>query len=159
MKIRRYYINLIIYKLLNYYDYEMDCFFCGIVEGKIESLKVFESEHFVGVLDINPASEGHILLIPKRHVNEFTDLNDVEMMELFDAIDFIFEKLKQSLNAQGLQVYAANGKNAMQRSEHFILHLIPTYEHNVLIYEYKNDFDKNELNELATKLKAAFMKK
>ena len=136
----------------------MECFFCEIVKGNVESFKVFESEHFVGVLDINPASEGHILLIPKRHVNEFTDLNDIEMMELFDAIDFISEKIKQNLNAKGLQVYAANGKNAMQRADHFILHLIPTYDHNVVLYDYKDDFDKKGLNELATKLKSAFMK-
>ncbi len=137
----------------------MECFFCGIVNGQVESLRVFESGHFVGVLDINPASEGHILLIPKRHVKEFTELNDVEMMELFDAIDFIYEKLRSVLGVKGLHVYAANGKNAMQRAEHFIVHLIPSYEHNVVLYEYKSDFDKQEINELATKLKAAFMKK
>ena len=45
-----------------------ECIFCGIVEGKIGSAKIYEDEFVLAVLDIMPASNGQAIVIPKKHV-------------------------------------------------------------------------------------------
>jgi len=44
-----------------------DCIFCKIISGEIPCYKVYEDKEFIGFLDINPVSEGHTILIPKKH--------------------------------------------------------------------------------------------
>jgi histidine triad (HIT) family protein len=51
-----------------------DCLFCSIVSGKAPARKVYEDEHTLAFLDLHPISRGHCLVIPKKHVVWFTDI-------------------------------------------------------------------------------------
>ena len=52
----------------------MDCLFCKITSGEIPSKTIYENEHVKAIMDINPTSNGHILIIPKKHVTDFTEM-------------------------------------------------------------------------------------
>jgi len=54
-----------------------DCIFCKIIKGEIPSYKVYEDDQFLGFLDIFPKSEGHALVIPKKHVEWVWDYKDL----------------------------------------------------------------------------------
>ena len=108
----------------------MDCLFCKIVSGEIPSYKIYEDELVYAFLDINPDSNGHTLLIPKKH---YLDMNDIPL----DTLTHIFKVAKElkimlesKLNADGLTFIQNNGD--VQEVKHFHLHLKPYYKNNTI---------------------------
>ena len=121
-----------------------DCLFCKIVSGSIPSYKIYEDEIVIAFLDINPDSNGHTLIIPKKH---YLDMNDIPL----DTLTHIFKvakelkvKIESKLNADGLTFVQNNGD--IQEVKHFHLHLKPYYKDNELksveeIYNILKDRD------------------
>ena len=103
----------------------MDCIFCKIVNGEIPSYVVYEDDIVKCILDINPISNGHTLIIPKKH---YTDINDIDL-ETLNHINKvskeIYIKLKEKLNINGLTLIQNNGFG--QEVKHYHMHLIPRY--------------------------------
>jgi len=104
------------------------CVFCKIIKGEIPSLKVYEDEICVSVLDINPASKGHLLIIPKEHYAILPQVKDEQLGHLFRVAKKLSQALLKALRAEGTNVFIANGQVAGQRAQHIILHLIPRKE-------------------------------
>ncbi len=105
-----------------------NCPFCGIVSGKIPSKKVFEDKHVFCVLDKKPANNGHLLVIPKKHV-PVTPLLEVEALEsLAIASKNLSNKLLKAFKVQGTSLFVANGGVAGQMMPHSVFHLIPRSE-------------------------------
>lgn len=106
-------------------DDPQQCVFCAIANGKIPSKVVYEDDKLTAVLDINPAAEGHILLIPKQHVQIMPQMDD----ELAGHVGVISKQLSAALirafQVEGTSIFAANGAVAGQRAPHFMLHIIP----------------------------------
>ena len=80
----------------------MDCLFCKITSGEIPSKTIYENEHLKAIMDINPTSNGHILIIPKKHVTDFTEMDNVTLGHINDAAKIVKEKLYNALNPDGL---------------------------------------------------------
>ena len=57
----------------------MDCLFCEIVKGNIPSNTIYEDDLVKVFLDINPNTNGHMLIIPKKHITDFTEISDEEL--------------------------------------------------------------------------------
>lgn len=108
-----------------------DCIFCKIIDGEIPSMKVFEDDKVVVIMDINPAADGHVLVIPKKHYTDFTelDINIIEHIKKIseNMINLIYEKL----GANGVRLVVNYGN--LQEVKHFHLHLIPSYTNNETI--------------------------
>lgn len=107
---------------------KQQCIFCQIIGGKIPSKQVYEDEISLGVLDINPASKGHILLLPKDHYAIMPQVPDAVLAHLFLVSKYISQILLKTLKVTGTNVFVANGSAAGQRAPHFMLHLIPRKE-------------------------------
>ena len=69
------------------------CIFCDIVAGKAEAYKVFEDEKSLCILDINPFTKGHCLVISKRHVPWWHDLEEDEVLSLFRVARTVARKM------------------------------------------------------------------
>ena len=99
------------------------CLFCDIAEHKMEAHIVSETEKTIAFLDIAPANEGHVLVIPKMHVDSIVDLPDEYVLALT-------AEARRMVNAFG-KVYGANGYGIMQNGGancefgHFHLHVFP----------------------------------
>ena len=65
------------------------CLFCEIIKGKIPSLKIYENESIIGVLNIHPGAKGQILVITKKHHNFMQTLNEKETFDFMNAIKVI----------------------------------------------------------------------
>ena len=63
-----------------------DCVFCGIVEGSIPSTKVHEDDRTVAIMDINPATDGHLLVLPKRHARDIFDLPEEDGVAVWQVV-------------------------------------------------------------------------
>ena len=99
--------------------------FAKIVAGEIPCQRVFENEHVLAFLDINPLAEGHVLLIPKRAVERLEDLTPAEGAELGRQIPVLVRKVMATTGAAGCNVLQNNGAVAGQEVPYVHFHIIP----------------------------------
>jgi histidine triad (HIT) family protein len=102
-----------------------DCIFCKIVKGEIPCFKVYEDDRVLAFEDINPISEGHTLIIPKRHAENLWDITGEDLTAVQLAAKKIINALKDALKPTGVAALQLNGKGASQVVMHYHLHLIP----------------------------------
>ena len=102
-----------------------ECLFCKIIKGKVDSLKLYEDDDILVMLDAYPDSPGHTLIIPKKH---YLDLSDIPI-ELLDKILLKAKDIKvlleNKLNPTSVVLIQNNGER--QKIKHYHLHLIPYY--------------------------------
>lgn len=103
----------------------MDCLFCKIIKGDIPSYTIYEDDIVKVFLDINPDSNGHVLIIPKEHTLDFLSISDVTLQHINIVAKKIIPKLMSLLNANGITLVQNNGD--VQEVKHFHLHLKPYY--------------------------------
>ncbi len=103
----------------------MDCIFCQIVKGKIESKSVYEDEDFKAFWDINPQAPVHILIVPKKHLEPTEGYQDSDV-ELLGRMFLVAEKLarQQGVFDQGFRLILNTGPDAGQEVPHLHLHLL-----------------------------------
>ncbi|MHA6260730.1 HIT family protein [Sporosarcina sp. CAU 1771] len=105
-----------------------DCIFCKIIEGTIPSTKIYEDDHVYAFMDIMPVTKGHVLLIPKNHVENVYDLTPEVAGHLFSVAPLIANALKAELNPKGMNLLQNNGSFAGQTVFHFHLHFVPRFD-------------------------------
>jgi len=101
------------------------CIFCQIVDGKMSTNKVYEDDLLIGILDINPATKGHVLLMPKEHYPIAPLIPAETFKHLFSKLQEIDGCVKEALLCKETTIVVANGMAAGQQSTHFMLHIIP----------------------------------
>ncbi|MCF0131291.1 MAG: HIT family protein [Pseudobutyrivibrio sp.] len=109
------------------------CIFCKIIAGEIPSNTIYEDDDFKAMLDIDPATKGHTLIIPKNHYANLMELDDEAASKALLVAKKIATKMMGSLGCDGINMAQNNGIVAGQTVNHFHIHLIP---------RYKNDKDK-----------------
>jgi len=105
-----------------------DCIFCKIVKGEIPSYKLFENEHVLAFLDIMPASEGHSLVIPKKHFENLMDVPEKELEETMKIVQKVAKAVMKATHAEGFNVIQSNYRAAGQVVPHLHFHIIPRNE-------------------------------
>ena len=136
-----------------------NCVFCKMASKEMDSKMVFEDDVCFAILDINPATNGHLLLIPKEHYMMLPMVPDEILGHLSVISKYLTDLLKESMQCKNTTVFMANGKAAGQQSSHFMIHLIPRYEHDGLNFDLKGEkLSEDELNDLASKFKSRLLK-
>ncbi len=102
-----------------------NCIFCRIIRGEIPSSKVYEDEDVFAFLDIGPLAWGHVLVVPKKHVEEVAAMSPAEASALFAAVPRLAAGVMKATGAEGLNVLQNNGAVAGQAVAHLHVHLIP----------------------------------
>ncbi|MEK6861276.1 MAG: HIT family protein [Nanoarchaeota archaeon] len=113
------------------------CIFCSIAEGKIESKMIYEDPSVIAVLDINPANKGHVIVFPRRHVQVLGQLSDEEVMHLFKVVNKASVVIFENIKAEGTNIFLANGAIAGQNMPHVIVHVIPRFQGDEVVFEWK----------------------
>jgi histidine triad (HIT) family protein len=108
-------------------DSQGSCIFCDIVAGRAPSHKIYEDDLTLCILDINPFSRGHCLVIPKRHVPWWHDLSAEENASLFSVAKAVSEKMMKALKPDFVCLYARG-----RRIPHTHIFLVPTFQGDVL---------------------------
>jgi len=112
---------------------KQQCIFCQIVQGKVPSKKVYEDKTCIAILDIQPATKGHLLLIPKEHYGIMPQVPDEVLQHLFKTSKRLSQALLRGLKVSGTSIFIANGQAAGQRALHFMIHLIPRKDGDKII--------------------------
>ncbi|MBB2894607.1 HIT family protein [Flexivirga oryzae] len=116
---------------------ETDCIFCKIIAGEIPSTKVAEDDSTYVFMDINPATRGHALVIPKRHTQDITTIDPADLAAVTVKAQEIAKRAKEVFAADGVNLLNCCGSAAWQTVFHFHLHVIPRYVDDGLIEPWK----------------------
>lgn len=111
---------------------EADCIFCKIVAGELSATIVDRDELTIAFMDINPATRGHALVIPRIHAPDLLSIDPGQLSAVVEAAQRLSIRAKQRLNADGINVINSCGAAAWQTVFHFHLHVIPRYEDDPL---------------------------
>jgi histidine triad (HIT) family protein len=109
-----------------------DCLFCGIVDGSIPSETIDSDERTVAFMDINPATRGHALVVPRAHSVDLLEISDEDLTATMLAARRLSARMKETLDADGINLINACGAAAWQTVFHFHVHVVPRYEDDPL---------------------------
>lgn len=133
---------------------QTECFFCQIAQGKVETIKIYEDENVLAILDISPASLGHAIVMPKHHYQFLFQLPEKLLSVLMKVVNFLSEIIINATESNGLNVYLAQGQTAGQRVPHIAFHLIPRKDKDNISFEWaRKTIDKKEIEKIAKKMK------
>jgi len=104
---------------------ESNCIFCQIVAAQKPSFKVYEDDLVLAIMDIYPASNGHVLVIPKQHFADIFAISDPVIRATFGTVRAVSHAIKTVLDPDGLTLVQANGGAAGQTVMHYHVHVIP----------------------------------
>jgi len=102
-----------------------ECIFCKIIKGEIPCFKVYEDDKVLAFEDINPISDGHTLIIPKRHAEDIWEIPEEDLVAIHRIAKKIAGAIKKALDPVGIACLQLNGRGVGQVVMHYHLHLIP----------------------------------
>lgn len=126
-----------------------ECIFCDIVSGEIDAHTIFENDRALAFLDANPIVDGHTVVVPKRHVERFSDMPQEVIGGTFSAVREVNRAILTGLDADGTNVGLNDGEAAGQAVPHTHIHVIPRYSgdgggslHSIVSGEASEDLKK-----------------
>jgi histidine triad (HIT) family protein len=105
-----------------------DCLFCKIISGEIEGQIVDQDERTVAFMDINPATRGHVLVVPRKHAKDLLEVEPDELSATIVAAQRLARRVVERLGADGVNLLNSCGAAAWQTVFHLHIHVIPRYE-------------------------------
>ena len=109
-----------------------DCIFCKIVAGELPSSRLEEDERTITLMDINPATRGHALVIPREHSRDLRDVPEEDLLACTAAARRLAARVPERLGADGVNLLNSCGQAAWQTVFHFHIHVIPRYDDDPL---------------------------
>ena len=133
---------------------EADCLFCGIIAGSIPSQTIDSDERTIAFMDINPATPGHALVLPRVHSADLLEISSEDLTATALAAQRLAQRMKDVLEADGINLINACGAAAWQTVFHFHIHVVPRYEDDPLKLPWvPAPGDSNEIAAVAAKLR------
>ena len=133
-----------------------DCLFCGIVAGDVPGQVVDSDEHTVAFMDINPATRGHALVVPRQHSADLMEVSDEDLTYTMLAARRLARRIREALQPDGFNILNSCGSAAWQTVFHFHLHVIPRYVDDPLRLPWvPGPGDPDEIAAVAEQLRGA----
>ena len=102
-----------------------NCVFCKIISGEFSSKKIYEDEYTLAFLDIAKDVDGHILVVPKKHVKNILDCDNDTLSKVIATVKKVSNHLVQNCGYDGVNILNANDESAEQSVFHLHIHIIP----------------------------------
>ena len=131
-----------------------DCIFCKIISKEIPSEIIYEDENTLVFLDINPATKGHCLVIPKEHYETILDVPEDVLCKVIKTV----KKMSSALSKTnpGMSVVQSNGRAAHQEVDHIHFHVIPRSENDGQLLTWKaGSYAENESKSIANEIRSS----
>ena len=130
-----------------------ECLFCRIASGELPATRVDEDDRTITFMDINPATRGHVLVIPRAHAPDLLEVSAEDLSACASAAQRIARVMPERLGADGVNVLNSCGRAAWQTVFHFHVHVIPRYEADPLRLPWTpGPGDRDEIAEAARAL-------
>jgi histidine triad (HIT) family protein len=131
------------------------CIFCAIVAGNAPCHRVYEDEHVLAFMDIQPVGDGHSLVIPKRHYQNLFEADEASLLAVMGVSRRLAHALRQALSPDGIGVHQLNGAAAGQTVFHYHMHLIPRNHGDPIAFHGRKAGDPVRMAENARRIAAA----
>jgi histidine triad (HIT) family protein len=130
-----------------------NCIFCKIANGEIPSRTIYEDKDFRVILDLNPATKGHALILPKDHYKNLYEISDETAAKVLPLAKKMATQMTEKLGCDGFNLIQNNNEIAGQSVFHFHMHLIPRYtdDHQNLVMK-PNEVSAEELDAIKDKI-------
>lgn len=126
-----------------------ECIFCKIAQKKDEAAIIHEGIYTLAFMDLYPASNGHILIIPKHHYKTFSEITDKKVLnELISDIQTLCSTLVQKKFCTDYTIIQNNGEYADQDIQHVHFHIIPRYQNDFINIDLNTKTGKASINDL-----------
>ena len=131
-----------------------DCIFCKIIAGEIPCFKLYEDDDTLAFMDINPANEGHALVIPREHGEDVHAISDGAIAATAITAKKIAAAVEKTLQPDGINLLQCNGPAAAQSVLHFHMHVLPRRDGDELKLNWGlNPGDMDAIGALAGKIR------
>ena len=110
-----------------------DCIFCAIVAGELPASVIASDERAIAIMDINPATRGHALVIPRAHSQDIHDIDPEDLASVIALAQVVAGRARDQLGAEGVNLLHSAGRAAWQTVFHFHIHVIPRYSGDPLV--------------------------
>lgn len=129
----------------------MDCLFCKIINGEIPSEKIYEDDKVFVFLDINPTTNGDTLIVPKKHYQDFRNIDSELLNHMYDVIKKLYPIYQEKLHCDGLTI--SHNTDYGQEIKHFHIHFIPRYTDDSVTHSSNKEMlkDIKEISEILKK--------
>ena len=135
------------------------CVFCEILRGDSPATFVHQDDTVVAFMDIQPITQGHMLVVPREHAVLMSDLNETVSMRTFRIARNLAGVVRKALGAGGVNLFVADGEVAFQDVPHFHVHVIPRYPKDGFGLEFPPNYNqprsRAELETIASAIRAA----
>jgi histidine triad (HIT) family protein len=109
-----------------------NCIFCKVIAGEIPGEVIDSDERTLTVMDINPATRGHVVVMTRAHVENLLGLGDEDLLAVMHTVQRVTERLRERLQPDGFNILHNIGRAAWQSIFHFHMHVIPRYKDDPL---------------------------
>jgi histidine triad (HIT) family protein len=131
-----------------------DCLFCGIVAGDVPAQIVDSDEHTVAFMDINPATRGHALVVPRVHSADLFEIGDDDLERTLLAARRVARRIEEALEPDGFNLLNSCRPAGWQTVFHFHVHVIPRYDDDPLKLPWiPRAADAEEIERLADRIR------
>jgi len=132
----------------------MDCLFCKIIKKEIPAEIIYEDGKTLAILDINPRSPGHTMVLSKFHSETILDLPEKEIGSLFGAVKKVTQLIKNGLKPEGFTIGINHGKISGQVIDHLHIHIIPRFKDDGggSVHSVVNNPPTKSLSEIKSKI-------
>jgi histidine triad (HIT) family protein len=132
------------------------CIFCAIASGQAPAEVVYEDAHTMAFMDINPATKGHVLVIPKRHSRDLLDVGEEDASHVMRTVLRVVEGIESSLRPDGVNLMHATRRAAFQSVYHYHVHVIPRWWDDGITPLWRPaPGDADELREVGARIRQA----
>jgi len=115
-------------QLEQYLQPQVQCLFCGIAQGNVETTKIFEDANVIAFLDITPLAVGQVIITPKEHYEFLFQIPDQVLWSIIKLMKLLTPLIVNVTSAQGVSTYIAQGGAAGQTIDHLSINLIPRFD-------------------------------
>ena len=116
-----------------------DCVFCRIIQAELDSATIYEDESTLAFLNLRQSNEGHVLVVPKRHVEQIYDLDEDTACALAGTVCKVSRAVRRVYAPEGLSIWQSNGPAAFQEVPHVHWHVFPRYTDDGLLVVYPTE--------------------
>jgi histidine triad (HIT) family protein len=135
---------------------EGDCDFCEIVAREEDAREVLRTDNVLAFLPLDPATLGHTLVIPRRHIPDIWSLDDETARELTQATLRVARAVRTAMHPDGLNLIQSNGGAASQTVEHLHIHVVPRWVGDAMgrIWPAETDWSESAKSDAEAKIRA-----
>jgi len=129
----------------------VNCSFCEIISGNLPARMVKETDDTLAFLDIDPIQKGHVLVMPKRHVHDLTEMSAIEMNKVMTLCQEVMQSLRTAYNPDSITIIQNNGECMAFPHVHF--HIVPRFSGDgFVMIEPEITVSEEEMNRIARQL-------